>query len=366
MSNYNPADACPREMPARVGILSRIVVALNNGPVRRWVEYNAGRFEFFGALWIRVRWTKAKLLSYFSDLDHAKRSFASRGERFDVDAPLTFNEKLWFLKLSNRDQLLVECSDKHEVRRYVERCGLEHILKKEYANYSSVDELDFDSLPSPTYIKCSHGSGLNWVYRKSASRREQKMRKRAFKYQLRQNPYLLSREWNYKRISPSLVCEEVLETASKEPIPELQFFCFHGIARFVMYNMGLADETGAHQRATRWSFSPDYELLDVRTSMPTSSEAPTKPLNYDDMLKYAEILAAPFPHVRVDLFNVDGVIYFNELTFYSGGGFVKLEPSEWQEVLGGWLSLEGYSIAPDSLEGGFRKMTSVFTRREFR
>lgn len=329
--------------------------------IREYIEALASRFELLGALWLRARWTKAKLLTVYSDFNYAQRLFAKRGEAWQVDAPVTYNDKLWYLKLSNRDPLLVECSDKHAVRAYVERCGLAHILKREYAAFATAEEVDLDTLPSPSYLKCSHGSGLNWVYRAESTPSERRMHMRQFRYILRQNPYVLSREWNYKHITPSLICEEYLETRSGTEIPELQFFCFHGKTRMIMYNLGLADSTGAHQTATRWVFTPDFRLVDIRTSMPTSPDVPRQPAEFAEMMRCAEILAAPFPHVRVDLFNVDGRIYFNELTFYSGGGFVKLEPSEWQSTFGSWLDVDLYSIADDARRGGVRRALESFS-----
>lgn len=334
--------------------------------VREHIDALAERFGVLGAAWLRIRWTKAKLLSGYSDVSYAQRLFARRGDTWNADPPVSYNDKLWYLKLSNRDPLLVECSDKHAVRGYVERCGLGHILKREYAYSATVEGLDVDSLPSPSYIKCSHGSGLNWVYRAEASSHEKNRRLRQFRYLLRQDPYFLSREWNYKEILPTLVCEEYLETSSGAQIPELQFFCFHGEVKFIMYNLGLADSTGAHQMATRWVFTPDYEIMNVQTSMPTSPDVPEKPPAFEEMLRYAEVLAAPFPHVRVDLFNVDGRIYFNELTFYSGGGFVKIEPEGWQQVLGSWLNVDAYSIADDAFHGGVSRVVRSLGGRTMR
>lgn len=332
--------------------------------LRAFVESVAARYFLVGAGYLRLRWAKAKFLMAIKDVTYAKLLFAFRGERWDSRSPRTYNEKLWFLKLSLRDPLITQCSDKHAVRDYVKACGLEHILKRTYGVYRSAGQLNFDALPSPTYLKCSHGSGLNWVYRRDVSRKEQRRRVREFDYVLRQNPYYLSREWNYRDISPVIVCEEYLESIDGEHIPELQFFCFGGQVRLVMYNLGLADFDGNHQAATRWVFSPAYELLKVRTSMQTSPDTPPRPPRFDDMLRYAEILSAPFRHVRVDLFSIGDKVYFNELTFYSGGGFVRLEPLEWQEKLGSWLDVSGLSIAPDATSGGLRRVLNAFSGRD--
>lgn len=328
------------------------------------LESAATQSHFAEVILLRTRWALARLRMRESDFDYAQRLFAGRGEVWNLSAPTTYNEKLWHLKLSYRDPLLTECSDKHAVRNYVERCGLKDILKTEYGRYTSAYDIDFSSLRSPCYLKCSHGSGLNWVYRADATSKDIRHHRRVFEFLLRQNAYALSREWNYKNIVPSLVCEEYLETPDGSPIPELQFFCFGGQPKFLMYNVGLADSTGKHTRALRWVFDMDFNVLDITTSMAPGPITPERPQNFEKMVRYAETLSAPFSHVRVDLFNIEGQIYFNELTFYSGGGFVKLEPHIWQEKVGSYIDVSGIDLAPDAFDTDPRRGRLKTQRRK--
>lgn len=315
--------------------------------VRDFLSERAKSGNLAQYLLLKSRWALVRHNSRYSDFDFAQKLWRDKGQEMDFDHPKTFDEKLWYLKLSNRDPLLTVCSDKHMVRNYVTDCGYKDILKKEYGCFSSAKEIDFSTMPSPCYLKCNHASGMNWIYK-----REEKFNRRFFNWKfdflLKQNPYWLSREWNYKNIPPRIVCEEVLSMKDGSDIPELQFFCFHGEPKLIMYNLGLADANGNHKAATRWVFDTNYTLLPVKTSMPTTDAPPAKPKNFNEMLECARRLSRPFPHVRVDLFNLDGRIVFNELTFYSGGGFVKLEPKEWQDRLGDWIDLSGYSIAEDA------------------
>lgn len=310
------------------------------------------KYQWFEKVWLVLQWknTKRKAKKY-SDYDYAQYLWKKhQGRGADFENPKTFNEKLWFLKLSNRDPLLTICSDKHAVRQYVIECGYEDILKKEYACFNNANEIDFTKLPELCYLKCNHASGMNFVYQ-SGRKYNTNFIKWKFNFLLNQNPYYLSREWNYKNISPKIVCEEVLSMPDGvSDIPELQFFCFHGEPRFIMYNLGLADEEGRHKRALRWVFDLNWNIIPVKTSMPTGENKPEKPLNYQKMIKIAQDLSAPFPHVRVDLFNINGKIVFNELTFYSGGGFVKLEPEIWQKKIGDMIDCSSYHISPDAYE----------------
>lgn len=305
----------------------------------------------FEKCWLILQWVKTKHnAKKYSDYEYACKLWRkSIGKESNFSNPTTFNEKLWYLKLSNRDDLLTVCSDKHKVREYIEKCGYPEILKKEYATFKSADEIDFSKLPSPCYLKCNHASGMNLVYNAKDKVNTSHI-KWKFNFLLKQNPYYLSREWNYKNIPPLIVCEEVLQMPDGvSDIPEVQFFCFKGEPKFIMYNLGLADSKGFHKKAVRWVFDTEWNIIDVKTSMPSGEHIPNKPENYEKMLEIAKKLSEPFPHVRVDLFNINGKIVFNELTFYSGGGFVKLEPEEYQNEFGGYIDVSDYKIAADAL-----------------
>lgn len=322
--------------------------------LRKYVHKN----NIFEKLWLILQWNKTNYYAWkYSDYEYARKLWYNHsGEWWDFTNPQTFNQKLWYLKLSNRDPLMTLCSDKHGAREYIEQCGFEDILKKEYACFSSADEINFEELPSPCYIKCNHASGMNLIYDREKDL-DIKHIKWKFNYLLKKNPYYLSREWNYKDIEPKIVCEEVLKMPDGvSDIPEVQFFCFNGEIKFIMYNLGLADEKGAHKTATRWVFDPKWNLIDVKTSMPTDEDRiPEKPKGYERMLEIAKKLSEPFPHVRVDLFNIEGRIIFNELTFYSGGGFVKLEPEKWQYEFGEYIDCSKYVIAEDAYKKHRRK-----------
>lgn len=328
--------------------------------IRDFLERRTERSYFWSDVLLHARWVWTRINMVHSDYDFAQSLFRRRGETWSTKPPITFNDKLWLLKLGKRDPLLTECSDKHAVRDYVRRCGFPEILKTEHACFDTHEDIDFAKLPSPSYLKCNHGSGLNWVYRHGATAKELRHRRRQFAFLMKQNTYTLSREWNYKDIRPAVIAEEYLEMPSGGHIPELQFFCFHGEPKFLMYNLGLADDQGRHTKALRWVFDMDFNLLKVRTSMESGPDVPPKPAGFDEMATIAKTLSAPFEHVRVDLFDLEGRILFNELTFYSGGGFVKLEPAEWQAEVASWLDVDSYSIADDAKRGGLRRMMESF------
>lgn len=304
----------------------------------------------FDKLWVILWWNKTKRRALkYSDFEYAKKLWKKHtGKQTDFSNPQTLDEKMWYLKLSNRDPLITICSDKHRAREYVKECGYEHILKQEYACFENANDINFSKLPSPCYIKCNHASGMNFIYYKNKPIDEKHL-KWKFNYLLSQQPYYLSREWNYKNIEPRIICEEVLDMPDGvSDIPELQFFCFDGKVKFIIYNLGLADKDGEHKEPIRWALWSDWSLVQEATKLNYSDELPDKPQNFDEMLECATKLSEKFPFVRVDLFNINGKIYFNELTFYSGGGFT-LSKTEVIQNLGEYIDVSNYKITEDAL-----------------
>lgn len=302
----------------------------------------------FDKLWLKLWWHKTNRLALkYSDFEYAQKLWKKHfRKKNDFSDPKTLDEVMWYLKLSNRDPLITLCSDKHLAREYVKECGYEHILKKEYACFSDANDIDFSKLPSPCYLKCNHASGMNFIYYKDKPFDEKHL-KWKMNFLLGQQPYYLSREWNYKNIEPKIVCEEVLSMPDGvSDIPELQFFCFNGKVKFIIYNLGLADKDGAHKDPIRWALWPDWTIVEGAEKLNYSDTPPEKPDNYDDMFECATKMSEKFPFVRVDLFNINGKIYFNEFTFYSGGGFTLSSTKSIQE-LGSCVDISMYKIADE-------------------
>lgn len=324
--------------------------------IKEWLRSVSRRHAAVERVWLRLQWLKTNWNMRYSDVEYAKKLNRKR-EGFCFEHPITYDEKMWFLKLANRDPLLTTCSDKHAVRSYLEECGLEHLLKHEYAVFATGAEIDFSNLPSPCYLKCNHASGMNVVYRKEEGVNEKHL-KWKFDFLLKQNPYCLSREWNYRNIKPCIVCEELLSMPSAdEDIPEIQIFCFHGEPKFMIYNLGLADRKGNHTMPRRWALHMDGTVIEEAKKMnhPDRSQL-VLPENLEEMVSYARVLSKPFPHVRVDLFNILDRIYFNELTFYSGGGRTLSSCVELQKECGDAICTDGYRIAEDAYEKGIKRI----------
>ena len=270
----------------------------------------------------------------------------------NLDNPQTFDEKLWWLKLYYKNSLETICSDKDKVREYVAKCGLESILNEQYGAWADAREINFDTLPSPCFLKCNHVSGTNAIYDKEKPFNKKKF-VRDFNSCLKTNYYIQSREWNYKNIEPRIVAERVLRDNEGNLPLDYKFLCFHGIPRLMLYDISVCNDDGSHKpSAQRCVYDDNMNLLpDVKLTRRRHHEklGITRG-EFEEMKRYAIILSKPFPHVRVDFYCVDGKIYFGEMTFYHMGACNKIDPPEFSKVMGSWIDLDKVKVEIEDKE----------------
>lgn len=302
--------------------------------------------NFINKLYLIANRIKVLLLLPLSDEKFAKIKYKENtGRKLDLENPKTFNEKLWWLKINNRDPLLTICSDKVKVREYVRKCGLGHILNEVYGVYDSADDIDFDKLPDKAFIKTNHGSGINIIWDRNKPFDINKFRKK-FNRALKQNYYWQSREWNYKNIEPKIIVEKLLEDRENRSLIDYRFLCFDGVVRMIFVDIETAAEDGSHNPyARRNVYDRNFNYLNIKVKREQfDSSIIKKPRNFDKMIEYAEKLSKPFVFCRVDLYNINGNIYFGEITFYPGGATQIVEPEEWERRMGDWIDLRSEKI----------------------
>jgi len=252
--------------------------------------------------------------------------------------PQTYFDKLWWLVLNDRNPLLTRCTDKVKVRDYVSGLGLGHILNEQYGVYRRAEDIDFESLPPRAFIKTSHGSGGNALWDASAPFDRRLFRLR-FNAALRHNYYYSRREWNYANVTPQLIAERIIE---QDPLIDYRFLCFNGTVRLVYVDVGVASADGTHAlNPVRNVHTRDFSIMPARVMWENYSEPKIeKPADWDEMIKCAERLSAPFAHCRVDLYNTGSRIVFGELTFYPGGVHQDpIVPHALEVQLGDWLDI---------------------------
>lgn len=260
------------------------------------------------------------------------------GKKPDLVNPKTFSEKLLYLKMHYRNLLENVCADKFEVQNYVKQCGYEGILKKNYLVCNTVDELNFDSLPDRFFIQCSHTQGSNYIVDKSNIEKFEQIKKE-YRHVLHRKHHMVLRENCYKYLTPRIICSEYLEEEGRHGLTDYKFYCFGGVPKYFMVSYGEFEHNVKNHK-----FDMDWNSIDYlfKTKEAVSSNEIEKPANFDEMVEIVTKLAAPFPHVRVDLYNISGRIVFGEMTFYSAGGFVKVHSKEMDLTIGSWIDLEKY------------------------
>lgn len=313
---------------------------------KRYLRNLSYKYGFFKRVYLLANIFKVRVFSIVSDATYARIKYKENtGKSLDLKSPTTFNEKLWWLKLNNRDPLLTKCSDKVAVREYVKECGLEHILNEVYGVYSDARQIDFSKLPDKAFIKTNHTSGINIIWDRNKPFNRRKFVK-VFNRALKRNYYFQSREWNYKNIPPKLIVEKFLEDEQNGMLVDYRFLCFDGIVNLVFVDIETAAEDGAHNPfARRNVYDRDFNYLNIKAHREHFDKSLiSKPRNFDKMIEYAERLSQPFPFCRVDLYNINGHVYFGEMTFYPGGATQIVEPPEWEKRMGDWIDLKSEKI----------------------
>ncbi|WP_278682169.1 ATP-grasp fold amidoligase family protein [Anaerococcus vaginalis] len=253
----------------------------------------------------------------------------------NLENPKSFNEKLQWLKLYDRNPLYTKLVDKYKVREYISEKIGEGYLIPLLGVWDDPEDIDFDSLPNKFVLKCNHNSGLGMCICTDKSKIDIKKVKNELKSGLAQNYYLNGREWPYKNVSRKIICEKYMTDETGKNLRDYKFYCFDGKPKIV----GIYQDRNSDKETTGDFFDMNFEWVDLRFGMPNALNKPQKPQKFQEMIKIAEILSEGMPEVRVDLYISNNKIYFGELTFFDGGGFDKIEPLEWDYKLGSWIKL---------------------------
>jgi hypothetical protein len=260
------------------------------------------------------------------------------GRSLNLDAPKSFNEKLQWLKLYDRRPEYSMMVDKAEVKKYVAGIiGEEHIIPT-LAVYNRVEEIDFDALPNQFVLKCTHDSG-GIVICKDKETLDKKAAIKKLKKGLKTNYFYQNREWVYKNVKPRIIAEQYMTNDSNSAVDELsdyKWFCFDGEPKA----MFIATDRFAKGEETKFDFyDMDFHHLPFTNGHPNASKPISKPKSFEAMKELARKLSKGLPHVRVDFYDVNGHVYFGELTFFHWSGTMPFEPEEWDYKFGEWLKL---------------------------
>lgn len=276
-----------------------------------------------------------------SDEEYIKKAFKENtGRALDLEHPKTYNDKLLWLSLHDRDPLKTRCADKVAVRDYLREKGYESILTNLYGVYNHTSEIEWDKMPQRFFVKTNHDSGTYALIDKNDPFSIQELKR--IEMALNRNYYFESREWQYKDIKPRVLCEEVIVSDNPAGLIDYRFYCFRGQIGFIAVDIGTTNSEGKHSYVARRNiYDSDFKIVNAKLKREHfKPELVKKPVNFEEMKNIAETLSTDFRHVRVDLYNVNGRIIFGELTFCNAGGMQLLEPEEFNIKIGSMIQIE--------------------------
>lgn len=258
------------------------------------------------------------------------------GYKLNLKVPKTFNEKLQWLKLYDRNPLYTKLVDKVLVKNWVaEKIGAEYIIPT-LAIWKCAEDIDISQLPDQFVLKCNHDSGSIIICRDKSTFDIKKAKEKLSKA-LKQNYYWNSREWVYKDICPLIFAEPYIIDYEKNDLPDYKFFSFDGKVKVLF----IATERASKTTEVRFDFfDMDFNHLNVENGHPNANIIPKKPKCFDMMIRSSEILSRGIPHVRCDFYEANGKMYFGELTFYHWSGFVPFQPYSFDEYLGDFIKIK--------------------------
>ena len=268
----------------------------------------------------KLRWEE-----YQNEISHQYRRRI--GHDIDWNSLNTYTEKMQWAKLYDNDPIKSELTDKYRVREWVaHKIGQEYLINL-LGVWDNFDDIDFSTLPDRFVLKTNHGSGTNVIVKDKKTLNFNNTR-RKFRDWLETDFGYKSLELHYSTIEPKIIAEEYIETEIGE-LQDYKFLCFDGEPYFCWVDMG------RYSNHTRNVYNLDWQLQPWNQEAYDHYEKPIqKPKNFKKMVEIVRTLAQGFAHVRVDLYNVNGRIYFGETTFTNGGGFDRILPVEYDKMLG--------------------------------
>ena len=274
------------------------------------------------------------LNKFLPDKIYIKKIYKEKtGKELNLKNPQTFNEKLQWLKLYDRKPKYTKMVDKYEAKEYVSKIiGKKYIIPT-IGIYNSFDEIDFSKLPKQFVMKCTHDSG-GIVICKDKDKLNIEEAKIKINNSLNNNYYWMWREWPYKKVKPRIIIEKYMEDKETKQLRDYKYFCFDGKAKL----MFIASDRCIHK--TKFNFyDMDFNLLSFKQHYPNDKRKIKKPKSFNKMKELAEKLSKGLPQIRVDFYEINGKVYFGELTFCHFAGIVPFEPEEWDYKLGELIKL---------------------------
>lgn len=286
--------------------------------------------------WLGNHYPKALIMMRYYYVFHRKCNLIE---------PRDLNEKILWAKLYADTSCWTELADKYKVREYIKQKGLGNTLVQLYAVWYDVKEVDWNAIPEHCIIKANNGDGkgTNRIIHKSEldKKQKQELLQLMDNWLHRKNIGALHAEPHYKHMTPCVIAEELLPIPKgQNSLTDYKIWCFNGNAYYIwVCNNRSLNGNSAHVMTydRDWNAHPEYSVFN---SDYLQGDIMPRPDNLEQMLQVAETLSDGFPQVRVDLYNVNGNIYFGELTFTSQGGLMDFYTPEFLQIMGDQVDMD--------------------------
>lgn len=253
----------------------------------------------------------------------------------NLRTPILFNEKLQWLKFNDQKEEYSVMVDKIAVKEYVrKRIGDQYIIPT-LGVWDRPEDIDFDSLPKQFVLKWNHDSG-SIVLCKDKDQLDKAAALKKLQHGYLQNGFWYGREYPYKNVIPKVFAEAYMEDTSTKELRDYKIFTFNGEVKLLL----IASDRLNKQEPTKFDYYDcDGNHLDIINDHPNAYFPPAMPQRWEEMKKLAEMLATGTKHLRVDFYEVNGQIFFGELTFFHGSGFMHFYPERWNTIMGDWIRI---------------------------
>lgn len=252
------------------------------------------------------------LLNWMNDKVYIKLIYKIEfGKKLNLKNPQTFNEKMNYLKIYDRNLKYSSLADKKLVKEYVSNLiGDEYVIET-YNSWTNTDVMNIDDLPDEFVLKCNHDSNGVIICR-DKNNFDLDEAKRRLEKSLKKNYYYQLREWPYKNIKPQIIAEKFIEDTDSDDLRDYKFLCFNGEPKYVYV-------TVKNDNIYENYYDLNFNVVDINHGFPRHVPEFKKPKNFNKMIEIVKRLSYGIPFIRIDLHNVNGKIYFGEFTFYDWG-----------------------------------------------
>ena len=254
----------------------------------------------------------------------------------DFNDPCSFNEKLQWLKVYGIRPEYTKMVDKYTVKDFVAaRVGDEYVIPT-LGVWDKTDDIELDSLPNEFVLKTTHGGGGYGVV--ICENKDSFDRRNAIKSLNESMSFSVGnayREYPYLGVQKRIIAEALIKPENGGDLRDYKFFCFNGTPRFFKIDFDRQTNHKANYYSLDGKLLPYGEVV-----CPPDPNADIEiPSNLSKMIHVAQQLSKGIPFVRVDLYNVDGHVYFGELTFFPASGLAKWTDKKWDKEIGEMLEL---------------------------